>query len=100
MTDPQDSSGIRQQLLSGRYVAVGQWADRASFTVKSGIDVYFCNPRSPWQRGGNENANGLLCPVLPKGTDLSGYMQAEIDTVADELNDRPRQTLSLPEPRL
>jgi len=70
-----------------------EMAEHVQFTVDSGVQVYFCDPRSPWQRGSSENTNGLLRQYFPKGSDLTAVSQAEFDRVAAELNGRPRQTL-------
>ncbi|HMY91486.1 MAG TPA: IS30 family transposase, partial [Nitrosomonas sp.] len=68
-------------------------SDHARFTIESGVKVFFADPNSPWQRGTNENTNGLLRQYFPKGTDLSRWSTQEIQAVAHTLNSRPRKTL-------
>jgi IS30 family transposase len=75
-----------------------EMAEHKSFTVATDLKVYFCDPASPWQRGSNENTNGLLRQYFPKGTDLAGYSQAQLNAVARRLNQRPRKTLGFASP--
>ena len=75
-----------------------EMAEHAQFSVDTGVEVYFCDPRSPWQRGSNENTNGLLRQYFPKGTDLSVHDAAALQAAADSLNNRPRETLAWKKP--
>jgi len=75
-----------------------EMSQHASFSVATDVKVYFCDPSSPWQRGTNENTNGLLRQYFPKGADLSGFTQSQLDKVALRLNQRPRKTLGFKTP--
>src|SRR5262249_3844691 len=75
-----------------------EMAQHARFSVATGVPVFFCDPRSPWQRGSNENTNGLLRQYLPKRMNLRDRSQAELDAIAERLNGRPRQTLGFRSP--
>jgi len=75
-----------------------EFSDHSRFTIATDLKVYFCDPRSPWQRGSNENTNGLLRQYFPKGKDVSGYTQGQLNRVAASLNGRPRKTLGFHNP--
>jgi transposase, IS30 family len=75
-----------------------EMAEHARFTADTGVPVYFCDPRSPWQRASNENANGLVRQYLPRTVDLRQFSQADLDRIAAELNGRPRQILGFKTP--
>ena len=76
-----------------------EMAQHLRFSIDTGVEVYFCDPHSPWQRGSNENTNGLLRQYLPKGIDLSQVDDAELQRIADSLNNRPRETLGWLKPK-
>ncbi|HYW49575.1 MAG TPA: IS30 family transposase [Gemmatimonadaceae bacterium] len=104
-TEVVTSALIREvQRLPAGLMATLTWdrghemAQHARFTVATDVTVYFCDPRSPWQRGANENTNGLLRQYFPKGADLSRYSQRQLDAVARQLNTRPRKTLGYKTP--
>jgi len=73
-------------------------ANHKTFTLETDVKVYFCDPRSPWQRGSNENTNGLLRQYFPKGVNMADYSQEDLDQVALKLNTRLRKTLGYPTP--
>jgi IS30 family transposase len=86
---------LRGSLTWDQGVEMRDWKQ---VTVAADIAIFFCDPHSPWQRGTNENTNGLLRQYFPKGTDLSAHSAADLDWVADELNDRPRKRLGFKKP--
>jgi transposase, IS30 family len=86
---------LRRSLTWDQGIEMREWKQ---IPLATGIDVYFCDPHAPWQRGSNENTNGLLRQYFPKGTDLTVHSELDLDQVADELNDRPRKRLGFYKP--
>jgi IS30 family transposase len=86
---------LRRSLTWDQGIEMREWKQ---IPLATGIDVYFCDPHAPWQRGSNENTNGLLRQYFPKGTDLTIHTENDLDRVADELNDRPRKRLDFYKP--
>jgi transposase, IS30 family len=86
---------LRRSLTWDQGIEMREWKQ---IPLATGIDVYFCDPHAPWQRGSNENTNGLLRQYFPKGTDLTVHSELDLDRVADELNDRPRKRLGFYKP--
>jgi IS30 family transposase len=86
---------LRRSLTSDQGAEMRDWKQ---VRIATGIEIYFCDPHSPWQRGTNENTNGLLRQYFPKGTDLATVTAHQLDHVADELNDRPRKRLGFYKP--
>ena len=99
-----DALGRRVQTLPAQLRATLTWdrgkelAEHKRFTIATDVKVYFCDPSSPWQRGTNENTNGLLRQYLPKYSDLSAHSQAQLNAIARRLNSRPRKTLGYQTP--
>jgi IS30 family transposase len=100
ISNPAAETAAKSSRLSAKWTwdRDKELTDHRRFTLATNIDVYFCDPQSPWQRGSNENTNGLLRQYFPKGTDLSGYSQAHLNKVARQLNERPRETLKYETP--
>src|SRR5204862_6803855 len=88
-------ASLRQSLTWDRGT---EMAAHKTFTIATNVQVYFCDPRSPWQRGSNENTNGLLRQYFPKGTDVTTFSQTQLNAVARRLNTRPRKTLGFRTP--
>ena len=86
---------LRRSLTWDQGPEMRDWKD---VQIDAGIEIYLCGPHAPWQRGSNENTNGLLHQYFPKGTDFSSMSEADLDAVGDELNDRPRKRLGFYKP--